>query len=162
MSLAVGKRSSSSGEEDRRQWRQSRLADVGGVLRKTNGGEGRDQAPIWSIPPLVIFASIFIWWESNGVVCVTFKFVCFDGIEGKKLADEMVREKRERKKKNTKRKRALWKLEFTGGSGSEKRWKKEKKKRKEKGTCVEEKKNRGKEEEEGNMDEKKSKEIREK
>ena len=33
------------------------------------------------------------------MVCVTFKFVCFDGIEGKKLEDEVVREKRERKKK---------------------------------------------------------------
>ena len=39
------------------------------------------------------------------MVCVTFKFVCFDGIEGKKLANEVVREKRERKKENKKRKR---------------------------------------------------------
>lgn len=31
---------------------------------------------------------------------MTFKFVCFDGIEGKKLANEMVRE-REREKKGT-------------------------------------------------------------
>ena len=38
------------------------------------------------------------------MVCVTFKFVCFDGIEGKKLADEVVREKRERKKKKRKEK----------------------------------------------------------
>ena len=30
--------------------------------------------------------------------------MCFDGIEGKKLADEVVREKRERKKKNQKKK----------------------------------------------------------
>ena len=29
--------------------------------------------------------------------------MCFDGIEGKKLADEVVREKRERKKKKKKR-----------------------------------------------------------
>ena len=29
---------------------------------------------------------------------MTFKFVCFDGIEGKKLADEVLREKGERKK----------------------------------------------------------------
>ena len=26
-------------------------------------------------------------------LCATFKFVCFDGIEGKKLAEEVVREK---------------------------------------------------------------------
>ena len=39
------------------------------------------------------------------MVCVTFKFVCFDGIEGKKLADEVVREKRERKKKKRKKKK---------------------------------------------------------
>ena len=30
-------------------------------------------------------------------LCVTFKFVCFDGIEGKKLVDEVIREKREKK-----------------------------------------------------------------
>ena len=44
-------------------------------------------------------------------LCVTFKFVCFDGIEGKKLANEVAREKGERKKENKKRKRkkrALW------------------------------------------------------
>ena len=82
------------------------------------------------------------------VVCVIFKFVCFDGIEGKKLANEVVREKRERKKKNKKRKRALLKLECSGGSGREKKGKKEKKKRKEKGTCVDEKK-RGEKRKEG-------------
>ena len=38
-------------------------------------------------------------------LCVTFKFVCFDGIEGKKLADEVAREKGKRKKENRKRKR---------------------------------------------------------
>ena len=38
-------------------------------------------------------------------LCVTFKFVCFDGIEGKKLADEVAKEKGERKKENRKRKR---------------------------------------------------------
>ena len=38
-------------------------------------------------------------------LCVTFKFVCFDGIEGKKLTDEVTREKEERKKENRKRKR---------------------------------------------------------
>ena len=46
-------------------------------------------------------------FDENQMVwlCVTFKYVCFDGIEGKKLADEVVREKRERKKENKKRKR---------------------------------------------------------
>ena len=46
-------------------------------------------------------------FDKNQMVwlCVTFKFVCFDGIEGKKLADEVVREKRERKKENKKLKK---------------------------------------------------------
>ena len=51
--------------------------------------------------------------------------MCFDGIEGKKLADEVVREKGERKKENKKkergRKRALWNVLEFGGSGREKR-----------------------------------------
>ena len=38
-------------------------------------------------------------------LCVTCKFVCFDGIEGKKLVDEVAREKGERKKENRNRKR---------------------------------------------------------
>ena len=38
-------------------------------------------------------------------LCVTFKFVCFDGIEGRKLADEVAKEKGERKKEDRKRKR---------------------------------------------------------
>ena len=37
------------------------------------------------------------------MVCVTFKFVCFDGIEGKNHADEELR-----KKKKRGRRRALW------------------------------------------------------
>ena len=36
---------------------------------------------------------------------MTFKFVYFDGIEGKELANEVMREKGERKKENKKRKR---------------------------------------------------------
>ena len=46
-------------------------------------------------------------FDKNQMVwlCVTFKFVCFDGIEGKKLADEVVREKGERKKENKKLKK---------------------------------------------------------
>ena len=70
-------------------------------------------------------------FDKNQMVwlCVTFKFVCFDGIEGKKLAEEVVREKWERNKENKKRKRALWNVLEFGGSGREKRGKKKKKKR---------------------------------
>ena len=32
-------------------------------------------------------------------LCVTFKFVCFDGIEGKKLVDEVIREREKGRKK---------------------------------------------------------------
>ena len=74
------------------------------------------------------------------MVCVTFKFVCFDGIERKKLADEVVREKKERKKKNKKRKRVVRKLECFGGSGREKRGKREKEKKREGYVCGGEKK----------------------
>ena len=74
-----------------------------------------------------------------GVVCVTFKFVCFDGIEGKNLADEVLRKKKEKERG---RRRALWNILGLGGSGMEKE-RKEGKKEKSKGTCVEEKK-RGK------------------
>ena len=38
------------------------------------------------------------------MVCMTFKFVCFDGIEGKNHADEELR----KKKKKRGRRRALW------------------------------------------------------
>ena len=67
-------------------------------------------------------------------LCVTFKFVCFDGIEGKKLVDKVVREKRERKKEKKKKKerekkRALWNVLEFGGSGREKSGKKEKEKK---------------------------------
>ena len=65
---------------------------------------------------------------------MTFKFVCFDGIEGKKLVDKVVREKRERKKEKKKKKKEKKRelcgmfLEF-GGSGREKSGKKEKEKK---------------------------------
>ena len=36
-------------------------------------------------------------------LCVTFKFVCFDGMEGKKLVDEVIREKREKKMRERKK-----------------------------------------------------------
>ena len=63
------------------------------------------------------------------VVYVTFKFVCFDRIEGKKLADEVARKKGERRKKIKKergRKRALcgmfWSVEeVVGEKGGKKR-----------------------------------------
>ena len=75
------------------------------VGRKTGGDEGKanQQMMRWKVETTDqhTHLSIFVWWESNGVVvCVTFKFVCFDGIEGKKLADEVQREKGERKKEN--------------------------------------------------------------
>ena len=76
------------------------------------------------------------------------EFVCFDGIEEKKLVDEVVREKGERKKEYLKKKKkkkergrrelcGVWNVLECGGSG---RGKRGKKKRKEKGMCVEEKK----------------------
>ena len=58
-------------------------------------------------------------------LCVTFKFVCFYGIKGKKRLDEVERERE--------RERELWYVLEFGGSGREK-------KGKSKGTCVEEKK----------------------
>jgi len=58
-------------------------------------------------------------------LCVTFKFVCSDGIEGKKLVDEVIREKRERKKKKKKKKKELygmfWSLEEVVGKKKERR-----------------------------------------
>ena len=59
-------------------------------------------------------------------LCVTFKFVCFDGIDGKKLANKVVREKRERKKENKKKKEKerelcgmFWSLEEVVGKKEE-------------------------------------------
>ena len=61
-------------------------------------------------------------------LCVTFKFVCFDGIDGKKLANKVVREKRERKKENKKKKEKerelcgmFWSLEELVGKKEERR-----------------------------------------
>ena len=54
-------------------------------------------------------------------LCVTFKFVCFDGIEEKKLADEVVRENRERKKENKKNKKRK-KESFVECSGVWRKW----------------------------------------
>ena len=49
-------------------------------------------------------------FDENQMVwlCVTFKFVCFDGIEGKKLADEVLREKGERKKESSQEFSRVW------------------------------------------------------
>ena len=43
---------------------------------------------------------------------MTFKFVCFDGIKGKELADEVVRENGERKKKKNREKESS--VEWSG------------------------------------------------
>ena len=68
--------------------------------------------------------------------------VCFDGIEGKKLADEVVREKRARKKENKKKKKK--KESFVECFGVWRKWlgkkRKEGLKEKSMGMCVEEKK----------------------
>ena len=98
-------------------------------------------------------------------LCVTFKFVCFDGIEGKKLAEEVVREKRERNKENKKRKRK--KESSVECSGVWRKWqgkkRKEVKKEKSNGTCVEEKKReKKKKEKKKEIWMKKNKEIKEK
>ena len=87
---------------------------------------------------------------------VTFKFVCFDGIEGKKLVDEVGREKGEMKKENRKGKRkkelsSVWNVLECGGSGGEKE--ERRKKRKKVRVHVWRRKKEGKKEE-GNMDKK--------
>ena len=53
-------------------------------------------------------------------LCVTFKFVCFDGIKGKELADKVVRENGERKKKKKIRERE--KESFVECSGVWRKW----------------------------------------
>ena len=58
-------------------------------------------------------------------LCVTFKFMCFDGIEEKKLVDEVVRENRERKKEKEKKEKErelcgmFWSLEEVVGKKEE-------------------------------------------
>ena len=59
-------------------------------------------------------------------LCVTFKFVCFDGMEGKKLVDEVIREKREKKNEREKERELCYSLEEVVGK-KEGRSKKEKK-----------------------------------
>ena len=55
-------------------------------------------------------------FDKNQMVwlCVTFKFVCFDGIKGKELADEVVRENGERKKKKKKKREKESSVECSG------------------------------------------------
>ena len=72
-------------------------------------------------------------------LCVTFKFVCFDGMEGKKLADEVAREKGERKRKR-KEKKGMCVEEKKRGKKKGKKEKKEKKKKREGYVCGGEKK----------------------
>ena len=114
MSLAVGKRSSNGGEEDRWRWRQSKLVD------------DRDERRRWLISRPISLSS----FDENQMVwlCVTFKFVCFEGIEGKKLANEVAREKGERKKENKKKKEEerelcgmFWSVEEMVGKKEERR-----------------------------------------
>ena len=61
-------------------------------------------------------------FDKNQMVwlCVTFKFVCFDGIKGKELADKVVRENGERKKKKKIRERE--KESFVECSGVWRKW----------------------------------------
>ena len=60
-------------------------------------------------------------------LCVTFKFMCFDAIEEKKLADKVVRENRERKKEKKKKEKErelcgmFWSLEEVVGKKEERR-----------------------------------------
>ena len=80
--------------------------------RNTGGGEGRanqqtrevkggDNGGERHIQPISRPISLSLFDENQMVwFCVTFKFVCFEGIEGKKLANEVAREKGERKKEN--------------------------------------------------------------
>ena len=63
--------------------------------KDANNGGKRQRRPISRPISLSLFDENQMVW-----LCVTFKFVCFDGIEGKKLVDEVAREKGERKKEN--------------------------------------------------------------
>ena len=65
--------------------------------KNANDGRERQRRPINRPISLSSFDENQMVW-----LFVTFKFVCFDGIEGKKLADKVVREKGERKKENLK------------------------------------------------------------
>ena len=90
--------------------------------RKIGSGEDRADRHTTEAIFLGDFPLSLSSFDKNQMVwlCVTFKFVCFDGIEGKKLADEVVREKGERKKENKKRKRK--KESFLECSGVWRKW----------------------------------------
>ena len=73
----------------------------GRANQQTREVEGRDNGGERRIRPISRPISLSLFDENQMVwLCVTFKFVCFDGIEGKKLVDEVAREKGERKKEN--------------------------------------------------------------
>ena len=82
----------SNGEEIKQRWggRQTAMK-VEQISRRWRQFSSLDNFPL----SLSSFDENQMAW-----LCVTFKFVCFDGIEGKKLADEVLREKGERKKEN--------------------------------------------------------------
>ena len=93
MSLAIGKRSSNGGEED--NVGEGRANQQMTKAKNANdGGERQRRLINRPISPSSFDENQMVW------LFVTFKFVCFDGIEGKKLADKVVREKGERKKEN--------------------------------------------------------------
>ena len=113
--------------------------------RNTGNGEGRanqqtrevkggDNGGERHIQPISRPISLSLFDENQMVwFCVTFKFVCFDGIEGKKLVDEVAREKGERekgrKKINNKKKKEeerelcgmFWSVEEVVGKKEERR-----------------------------------------
>ena len=73
----------------------------GRANQQTREVEGRDNGGERRIRLISRPISLSLFDENQMVwLCVTFKFVCFDGIEGKKLVDEVAREKGERKKEN--------------------------------------------------------------
>ena len=120
--------------------------------RNTGSGEGRanqqtrevkggDNGGERHIQPISRPISLSLFDENQMVwFCVTFKFVCFDGIEGKKLVDEVAREKGERekgrKKINNKKKKEeerelcgmFWSVEEVVGKKEERRKKRKKEK----------------------------------
>ena len=67
--------------------------------KNANDGGERQRRPINRPISLSSFDENQMVW-----LFVTFKFVCFDGIEGKKLADKVVREKGEREMKEKEKK----------------------------------------------------------
>ena len=88
MSLAVGKGSSNIGEEDRRHSEGRTNQQTTEAKHEEDRGERRRRPISKPISLSSIDENQMVW------LCVTFKFVRFDGIKGKKLADKVAREKR--------------------------------------------------------------------